>query len=1263
MQTYTVADGLVGPIIPVIYQDSQGTLWFGSDRGGISRFDGNTFVQYSGDPEVFRGSTINIIEDKWGHLWVLSKHPSEGEGIISRYNGLKFEFMTNGNCLSVDNDGDVWIGGNNTLTQYILLDSQVVPEPNQYNVAGVSVSKINVIYPSRDGTLWIGGNDAQGVLLMRLDADIGSWETANLERLGNLPDLPKDRTIFAITQDLEENLWFAGSNLLLRFDESKFEKIVSSTNSDTEQNNAIQSENNYGNQNVSVKSDSRGRIWYSNNQQVSWWDGKNLHRLKDYSRGTNQYNSLNGSFEIQDAWEKLWFATDTGAHAFESKNLNIDSLSLLQFDAALTGSTELIQNVYSVENGLGSDNIKTIFEAIDGKIWFGHDNGVSVFEPNPAILNHMTRTLLGSNSVRMIYSDESETLWFSIPGGVSKYSIGDEDLKPYPLTNVIVGEDSDKRNQRYNRKIEIIKIFEVEGDIWFLDKPLKHPDGFTLYRFFRYRNNKFDKISIRIQAEIGPGGETNYNDSDPLITSSNDPWIVLGGTLFLPSNNGLYRLSSDARVQFTPIESTETLTKPSNSIIALHSDSKNRLWCYYDSGEVKRFNNIRSRFKQLSGTIHSEVLPFQSLLPLQDSLNSNDVRWFYNSISGQLMFWENPDDGNSITELPGAASGLPLLSVHTSHSNSVQPENLNDVEVDVTKSITFAFKDGIKTYQGTELRNAVSIKLNEVRKALISTDGDLWLATSQGGIRYDGVTAETFTTAAGFLVDDMRDVHEDNWGNIWFATWGGGIVRYDGNTFQSITTKDGLVHNNVSDILESSEDHLWLATEGGATQYRPTLGALPFCNIVSVDTDSKTHTDQFMTETRRGSFFTIGTPLPARIKNLAINFQGISPLRDTVHYKFRLVGVDSNRWSIVSSNQQNFEKIKINNDVFVDFQPRIMGTEKADPKISYEGLKSGEYSFLISVFREGWPYTQRPAVLNFTIDQPIWIRWKKYLPTVIIMLALVSLGFRLIVNRRQTAQLRLEMREKEEAEIYRIRAELDEAQNMQMALLPTEPPETKSFDIAGMSIPATQVGGDFFDYLSLKNGQTVIAIADAAGKGIRGAMNAVLTNGMLHEVARYNSESDVILTDLNAGLSPRMYGPNFIALNLAILSESNNKVDYANGGQPYPILKRGLETIEIESSDLPLGCMKNVKYESETINFNVGDFLIFHSDGLIEALNDDEDMYDIDRFKTVVSRISPESTAEEVIQHIVDDVQEFVKEAEQYDDLTLVVVKRITSPE
>ncbi|MDE0484775.1 MAG: SpoIIE family protein phosphatase [Candidatus Poribacteria bacterium] len=1269
MQTYTVADGLVGPIVPVIFQDSRGVLWFGSDRGGVSHFDGNTFVRNTGDPEAFHGRTENIVEDKWGHIWFLSKHPAEGTGVISRYNGTTFEYekIGDGTCLAVDNEGDIWVGGNNTVTRYTAINSQAPLQPYSLNIAGASVAKVNVIFQSRDGTIWVGGNDAQGALIMRFQGDVNVWQTATLQRLDNLPKLPIDRAVQVIAQDTDDNIWFGGESLLLRYNGTQFEDILKSD----------QTLSNLKNKKASVKTDRRGRIWFNDSKQLRWWDGKDLRRLRNLTQGASQ-DFLYGAFEIEDAWDKLWFATETGAHLYEDKYFQDEAAGVFKLESALTNSPESVHKVYGVDDELGSDNIQTIFEAMDGKIWFGHDNGVTVYEPQPAIVNHTTRAILGSNSIRAMYSDSAGMLWQSIPGGVARYDAKTDTLNQIPLTN-FAGQIGSLKieitfdDRELNRRPEIIKIFEADGDIWFLDKPIQLQDGFSLFRIFRYRNGEFEKLSLYISAEIGPGGEKIYNDSI-LVSSEVEPWIVLGGWLFLPRSDGLYRFLPNGeskilpfnRANFNKTDSFESLPSPTDAVLALHTDSQDRLWCYFETGEVRRFTNLSSRTSQP----RIEVLPFKSVIPVLDITEAKDVKWFYNTVSGQLMYWENPDLANTLTELPGAASGAPLLSVQTS-TVSTEPQNDDSAE-DAQKSselITFVFKDSIKTYQGTELKHDVPVELDEIRAALTATNGNLWLATSQGAIRYNGDEVTTYTTAEKkFLVDDLRDVHEDHWGNLWFATWGGGVVRYDGDTFQSITTKDGLIHNNVSSIHASNEEELWFGTEGGATQYRASLGALPFCRIVSVDA-GKSFTEPFMAESGKRTFTEIDELLPAGLKNLTIHFQGISPLRDDVEYKFKLLGVDNNRWTTVSSDKmqanQTTYQTTFKDNVKQFFEQGVLspdvGTVKRMPRIRYEDLKSGSYTFLIKAFREGWPYTQRPAVLNFTIDQPVWTEWRNYLPSLILLAAAGSLLFRLIVNRRQTAQLRLEMREKEEAEMQRIRAELDEAQNIQMALLPPESPETQDFDIAGMSIPATQVGGDFFDYLTVANGQTAIAVADAAGKGIRGAMNAVLTNGMLHEVARFKSDADVILSDLNAGLAPRMYGPSFIALNLAVLDESEKRVDYANGGQPYPILKRGSEIIEIENSDLPLGSMKRVQYESITFDLNEGDVLIFHTDGLIEALNADHDMYGTDRFKELMAQIPEECSAEEVIQRITEDVQDFVQEAEQYDDLTLVVIKRLSA--
>ncbi|MCY4402224.1 MAG: SpoIIE family protein phosphatase [Candidatus Poribacteria bacterium] len=1251
MKSYTVADGLVGPVVPVIFQDSRGVLWFGSDRGGVSRFDGNTFTPYTGDTVGLRGRTTTIVEDKWGHIWFLSKHPAEGTGVIKRFNGESFDNENRGTCLAVDNFGDIWIGGNNILTKHVSINSQEDPQPYSLPISSASVAKVNVIFQSRDGTYWIGGSDAQGALIMSFLSDTNVWQVSNLQRKDNLPNLPKDRSVQIIIQDSMDNLWFGGHSLLLRYDGTQFHNVLENATGFVPQGSSTPSDNLNRKDNVSVRNDIDGRIWYSDNKQIWWWNGNKLQRMKNLRSGTVQDNYLQGYFEIEDAWKKLWFASETGTHVYDSKIFEQENGNIFELDSPITDTPDLVPRVYGVDDGLGSDNILTIFESLDGKIWFGHDNGVTSFEPQPVIVNHTTRERLGSNSVRMIDSDSTGTLWFSIPGGIAKYTENDDILVHYSLTDTNEEQSENRDIQSSDHRTEINKIFEVDRSIWFLDKPIQHEDAYTLYRLFSYRNDTFDKITVQVSAKIGPGGEPIHHDTVPYVSSKSNPWIILGGWIILPRSNGLYTLSPEGDLRFYSLGSTVSLPSPSAAVSNLYIDNTNRLWSFLDKGEVKRYSNIRINGNSVGGNIHTETLPLRSVVPILGDSDFKTIKWYYNSISGQLMYWEDPDSGNTLTEIPGAASGFPLHTVQTPSSNQQSSERM-----------TFVFQDGIKTYDGTELINAVSIELDNIKAAITSQNGSLWLATSQGAVQYTGEEVIKYSITDGFLVDDIRDVHEDHWGNVWFATWGGGVVSYDGNSFQSLTTKDGLIHNNVSSIHASAEKDIWFGTEGGATQYRARLGALPFCRIVSIDA-GKSFTEPFLAEMGKRTFTRIEELLPARLKQLSIYFQGINPLRDDLEYKFRLIGIDNYTWQTVTSDIKQYTLDPMKGVSTQSYTQEEVGSVKTFPEIRFEGLKSGKYTFLIKAFREGWPYTLQPAVLHFTIDQPIWSRWRKFLPTIIFVAAVGSLLFRLIVNRRHTAQLRLEMQEKEEAEMLRIRAELNEAQNIQTALLPTEPPNMQMFDIAGMSIPATQVGGDFFDYLTVSSGQTAIAVADAAGKGIRGAMNAVLTNGMLHEVARFKSDADVILTDLNAGLSPRMYGPSFIALNLAVLYEAEKKVDYANGGQPYPILKRGTDIIEIENSDLPLGSMQNVQYESVSLDLREGDVLIFHSDGLIEALNANHDMYGTERLTELVSQIPEDLSAEQVIQHIVDDVQAFVQDEEQYDDLTIVVVKYIEKSE
>ena len=1257
LQTYTVADGLVGPIVPVIFQDSRGMLWFGSDQNGVSRFDGNTFESYAGSlntsDEVpsdkvksgaLLGRTRQIVEDKWGHIWFLTRIPSEREGRVSLFDGTSISLIGNGNSLIVDRLGDVWVGENQRLTKYAAPDAQRLPQAQPNEIVGEDLLRstdltINVIFESAEGTLWLGGSEGEeeqtGVILsfresrwrrepsgddtsdktddgtprMQVSTGFVRYDMSNLRTVG---------AIEAIAEDASGNLWFGGYNLLLRFDGQNFEQILPLPWAYRGSAPRTFSQTAATRRPTTIRSDTRGRVWFSDEYTTRWWDGSRLRTGTD----------LSGYLEAEDAWGNLWFTNEQGPRQY---NPDLEPIS------------------YTTSSGLENDQIHTIFEAVDGKLWFGHDNGVTAFDPIPAISTHAG---IGTNRVRMMYEDSRGYLWFSVLGGVARYNPDTEETTTDSLRLGLTQDASSPAQvnttnggqTQFGSRTEIVKIFEVGGHIWFFNFVDSRLQGrSTRYTFFRYANGKFDGVSISIQARIGPGGEGADINPEVLLTEGDPRWIAFGGHLFKADTTGLFRLTTTGfqRILFG---TTSEIDHGEAAITDLYRDPNDRLWVHFGNGKVLRYPKKIHLSTSTTRAIEPETLPLKATTLLKSALGS---KWLFNAVTGKLILWSDTELGEPLL-LDGESSSAPLAVWK-------EPTEQNN-------RITFLFSDTLKIYHGTTLVTTADIELAPVNASLISQDRVLWLATSRGVVRYDGEELTTYTTKAGFLVDNVRDVMEDSRGNIWFATRGGGTVRYDGETFYTLTTKDGLAHNNIWKLYESTDQEIWFATEGGVTQYTPTRGGLPFCRLTALEADK--------TYTQLSSKLT----LPARgTKNITFNVQGISPLREGLSYQFRLIGLDTPKWTNISAEMFSLLTTNIGTSSgewisptrstsadtqFMSDSGVTQGLQNRNGilRIRYTGLKTGNYSFLVKAFREEWPYTHLPAAVDFNISPPLWTRWRTYLPTLIFMTVVFALLGRLIANRRHTAQLRNEVRQREDAEMDRIRAELSEAQNIQMGLLPTEAPDTKGFDVAGMSVPATQVGGDFFDYVTVANGQTAIAVADAAGKGLRGAMNAVLTNGMLYEVSRFKSEADVILSDLNAGLAPRMYGPSFIALNLAILDETKRQIDYANGGQPYPVLKRGDDIIEIENSDLPLGSMKTVQYESATFNLIEGDILIFHTDGLIEALNAEEEMYGTERLKESVSRIPDNCNAAEAVQHLVDDVHKFVGEAEQYDDMTIVVV-------
>lgn len=253
---------------------------------------------------------------------------------------------------------------------------------------------------------------------------------------------------------------------------------------------------------------------------------------------------------------------------------------------------------------------------------------------------------------------------------------------------------------------------------------------------------------------------------------------------------------------------------------------------------------------------------------------------------------------------------------------------------------------------------------------------------------------------------------------------------------------------------------------------------------------------------------------------------------------------------------------------------------------------------------------------------------------------------------------RLLQQERDETE--RIYQELEDARQIQQSLFPKEPPEIQGFEIAAASLPAKEVSGDFYDFLALGD-KIGIVLADVTGKSVKAAMVAAMASGMLR--MQVEGRSDIwdsprmIFNELNVALRPRLIHGMFVAACLGILSAKEKRLLLSNVGLPYPIIKRGEKTWELEVNGLPLGILDDAEYTDLAIDLEAGDFVVFYSDGISEAMDETEEIYQSERLMERVRKADPGLSAQEMIDWITQDVIAFMGDMDTYDDITLVVLR------
>ncbi len=416
MQNYTTDNGLALDAISCSCSDHFGNLWFGTQGGGVSRYDGKSFTNFTATQGLSNDGILSMLEDKSGNMWF----GTDGGGIC-RYDGRSFTSYTKAQGLGTnsvwsmlqDKNGNMWFGTVGGVSRY---DGKTFKKYTKAD--GLCNNSVYSMIEDRKGNLWFGTNG--GGVSCYNGKTFTNYTTE--QGLAN-------NYVFSICEDKKGNLWFCTHEGGVSCYNGK-----TFTNYTTEQ--GLSSNNVYG----SIV-DKSGNLWFcTDGGGVSCYDGKTF---TGYT--TEQGLSNNSVFSVTaDKAGNLWFSTGGGGisrydgKSFTSyttaQGLSSNSIFGIMEDkkgniwfGTQAGGVDKYDGKtytgYTTAQGMGNDNVYSMTEDRKGNLWFGTDGGgVSRFD-GKSITTYTTAQGLAYNSVFSIIEDKKGDMWFGTHGGgVSRFN-------------------------------------------------------------------------------------------------------------------------------------------------------------------------------------------------------------------------------------------------------------------------------------------------------------------------------------------------------------------------------------------------------------------------------------------------------------------------------------------------------------------------------------------------------------------------------------------------------------------------------------------------------------------------------------------------------------------------------------------------------------------------------------------------------------------------------------------------------------------------
>jgi ligand-binding sensor domain-containing protein/serine phosphatase RsbU (regulator of sigma subunit) len=1003
--------------------------------------------------------------------------------------------------------------------------------------------------------------------------------------------------------------------------------------------------------------DRRGFMWFGTQDGLNRYDGYNF---KIFKNSPSDSNSLTDNFIFsiyEDQSGVLYIETQSGN--FHKFIPNLESFEIVNKD-----SVNLIGAKVSTQSA--------VYQELSGVIWTGgagRGTGLERLDIKTGEVIHYKHNpadpfSLSADKVYSIYRDRSGNLWIGTVNGLDRL---DE------LTGKFFHYVNDPGDPNSIADNWVWPIFEDSyGYLWIgtVRGGLSRFDPKT-NTFLNYKNDPNDPTSI----------------NDNFIFSIYED---RSGVLWFGTNTGGVNYFHPASQVFDHYlhDPGNQNSLSDNNVIAINVDTKGQYWVGTRNGGLDKINPLKNLFSNYSQTSSHKLISNIVQVIYEDK---SGIFWLGTFNSGLMefdplketykLYRNNPDDPNTISDnriysLIEDSEGFIWIGTYRG--------GLNKLDRNSGQITRYLFSDDDST----------SISSNSVWSIIEDNTGNLWMGTFGSGINVLDKNRKIFkhfkhdpNDASSIGDDIIIRVFQDSKNNIWFGTTKG-LSRFikESNSFKNYREENGLANDFVFGILEDNNGNIWVSTNNGLSKFDPQNET--FSNYYYQDglLGNEFNQSAFAKDWKTGKLL-FGGPNglnvfhPDSLKDNAY----LPPIVFTGYLRYNTDDEEgkpilekgiSERDSILLTYKDNiitleFAAMSYFNNTDNQYKYKLEGFNEnwiqlgTNHTVTFTNLSPGDYNLRVIGSNNDGLWNDEGASLFVEVTPPWWRTNIAYTIYGVIFIGIL-LGIRKFETdrREQKAQMReteLRMKATEaekraiEIENERKTKELEEARQLQLSMLPKEVPELPNLDIAAFMRTATEVGGDYYDFIVQENGVLNVAFGDATGHGLQAGTMVTLMKGFFTsdaaklELQEFMNHCTSVIKEIKLGR---------ILMSFSLLRFDNSKLVITSAGMPpiYYYSKKTENIEEIIIEGMPLGAMRKFSYKVIEKEVKSGDIILLLTDGLPEQMNDNEKMYDYPRVKEHFKQIL-NYAPNEIIESFVKSGDEWRGEAIQDDDISFVVIK------